>query len=555
MHFVSVGHQALVVARAPLDEVGQSVRASATRTGVLTDLTRDPTWRRRARIRLIVVILPRSPVALVTDAIQGFRPAIPSVRLAVAGFRLAVPSVRLAVAGARLEGPSFGLAVAGARLAVSSVFLAVAGVGLAVSLVGLAVSVVGLAVAGFGLAVSLVRLAVAGFRLAIPSVRLAVAGARCERPPFRLAVAGFSFAVPSVRMPVTGARFAVPSVRLAVAGARFEGSSFRLAVAGFSLAVPSVLLAVAGARLAVPSVLLAIAGVGLAVSLVGLAVAGFCLAVALIRLAVAGVRLAVSSVRLPYSESGLATVLVRLPVGSTLSLRIIFHGSLSDQPGYARRLPADPTAACAGNFLMIDMDVWPPRAGSAATIRYHAFFGNRNGEVLPREAGNRIRFAKGFRLNGPAFPKCPLPQDSSDFGEDRCRQRAKVGEGTFEADARPAVAEPVTASFEIFNGKLRRGRTTLILLVEAKVGDASVNSELDYKYVGSSLRRIPPPEGVPSGLFSVTKTAIKLGATHGGRSYVRTPRRCRGSWRFRETSLFEGGGSISARDRAACVRR
>lgn len=214
-----------------------------------------------------------------------------------------------------------------------------------------------------------------------------------------------------------------------------------------------------------------------------------------------------------------------------------------------------PTTDANGNFLMIDMDVSPPRAGSGATIRYHAFFGNRNGDLLPREAGNTIQFAKGFRLNGRAFPECPLPRDSSDFGEDRCRQRAKVGEGTFEADARPALAQPVTGTFEIFNGKLRRGRTTLILLAEARVGDGSVNSELDYEYVGSTLRRIPPPEGVPSGLFSVTKTAIKLGRKHGGRSYVRTPRRCRGSWGFRETSFFEGGGSISARDRVACVRR
>lgn len=215
----------------------------------------------------------------------------------------------------------------------------------------------------------------------------------------------------------------------------------------------------------------------------------------------------------------------------------------------------EPTTDAHGNFLMIDMDVSPPRAGSGATIRYHAFFGNRKGEVLPREAGNTIRFAKGFRLNGSAFPKCPLPRDPSDFGEDRCRQRAKMGEGTFEADARPALAEPVTGTFEIFNGKLRGGRTTLILLAEARVGDGSVRSELDYEYGGSTLRRIPPPEGVPGGLFSVTKTAIKLGRNQAGRSYVRTPRRCHGSWGFRETSFFEGGGSISARDRVACVRR
>jgi hypothetical protein len=208
-----------------------------------------------------------------------------------------------------------------------------------------------------------------------------------------------------------------------------------------------------------------------------------------------------------------------------------------------------------GNFLMIDMDVTPPRAASGATLRYHAFFGNRKGEVLPREVANRIRLARGFRLRGRAFPKCPLPRDSSEFGQDRCSQRTKVGEGTFEADARPVLSEPVTGTFEIFNGALHRGRPTLILIAEAQVGDSTVNSELNYEYVGSMLRTLPPPEGTPTGLFTVTRTSLRIGARHRGTAYVRTPRRCRGSWSFGEVVFFEGGGAINARDAVSCVRR
>jgi hypothetical protein len=130
-----------------------------------------------------------------------------------------------------------------------------------------------------------------------------------------------------------------------------------------------------------------------------------------------------------------------------------------------------------------------------------------------------------------------------------------VGEGTFEADARPTLDEPVTGSFQIYNGERRRGRTTLIFLAEAEVGRATVRSEVDYRYVGSTLRTIPPPEGTPTGLFTLTKVSLKLGGKFRGKSYVRTPRGCAGAWRFRETSFFEGGGSITARDAAPCVRR
>ena len=222
-------------------------------------------------------------------------------------------------------------------------------------------------------------------------------------------------------------------------------------------------------------------------------------------------------------------------------------------PAAVRAGPA--TTQANGNFLMIDMDVTPPRANSGATLRYHAFFGNRKGAVSPREARSEIRLHRGFRLRGPVFPRCPLPRDPSEVGKSRCPRRARVGQGTFEADARPLLAGPVSGSFRIYNGQLRRGRPTLILLARAEVGGATVRSEVDYRYGGSTLRSLPPPAGAPTGLFSLTKVSLRIGAKRRGRSYVATPRRCRGSWRFRETSFFEGGGSISARDTVSCVRR
>jgi hypothetical protein len=212
------------------------------------------------------------------------------------------------------------------------------------------------------------------------------------------------------------------------------------------------------------------------------------------------------------------------------------------------------TTDSSGNVLIIDVEVSPPLPRSGATIVYHAFFGNRDGGALPREADNEIKLAKGFRLHGTDFATCPLPEQASEVGQDRCSRRAKVGEGTFEADARPALADRVTGTLEIYNGDSRNGNPTLILLADANVGAETVETELNYEYAGSTLGRLALPEGSASGLFVVTKIELELGAERRGKSYVETPRRCRKVWRFSETSFFEDGGSITARDKVPCVK-
>jgi hypothetical protein len=140
-------------------------------------------------------------------------------------------------------------------------------------------------------------------------------------------------------------------------------------------------------------------------------------------------------------------------------------------------------------------------------------------------------------------------------GVDRCKDSARVGRGTFEADPRPTLAERVSGKFVIYNGERRQGRTTLIFLAEAQVGGNAVKSEIDFEYVGSTLRSLQPPEGTPEGLFSLTKTDATIRARHRGKSYVTAPSGCRGWWHFRETVFFQGGGSITARDRVPCVAR
>lgn len=222
-----------------------------------------------------------------------------------------------------------------------------------------------------------------------------------------------------------------------------------------------------------------------------------------------------------------------------------------------------------GDFGVVDFDVSPPVAGAESmTIRYQAFFGNRNGERVPANQSTRIRLPRGSRSNGPFFPQCRLPRTAAEVGSQRCRSSARIGRGTFEADARPTVATPVTGTLEVFNGEPVADTPSVIFLATAQVGGSIVRSELDFALRTLNgtpeLVDIPPPEGTATGLFSVTRIDVIIGRTirqRAGRRRITTgllvpPRTCRGTWRFEEiATLPDGRGTITARDDVPCVTR
>jgi hypothetical protein len=226
------------------------------------------------------------------------------------------------------------------------------------------------------------------------------------------------------------------------------------------------------------------------------------------------------------------------------------------------------TVNANGDFGVVDFDVAPPVAGAPSMVlSYHAFFGNRNGERLPDDERTTIRLPRGSRSNGPLFAQCRLPQSSSDVGSDRCSNATKIGSGTFEADARPLVAEPVTGELTVYNGEQVAGTPTVIIRATTQVGGSAFSSELDFAVRNSGgameLVTIPPPEGTATGVFTVSRVDLTIGRTmlrRVGRRRVPTgvlvpPRTCRGRWTFSETEVLPGGRApITARDDVACLR-
>jgi hypothetical protein len=221
-----------------------------------------------------------------------------------------------------------------------------------------------------------------------------------------------------------------------------------------------------------------------------------------------------------------------------------------------------------GNFMVVDIDVFPPRAGQGVTIGYHFFGGNRlTGQRPPGVRDETIRFP-GFRSNGRLFPKCPLPRTAQELGRNRCSNAARVGGGTGEADARPLVGGFIPIRVSAFNGSLRNGNPTLIFLATATVGSQAVNAEIDFEVRraggGFNLVLLPAPPGAPTGLFSLTRADLTFGKTirrrRGRRtiltSFIEAPLTCRPQgWLLSQTTAFtDGSPTLTARDVHPCVR-
>ena len=220
-----------------------------------------------------------------------------------------------------------------------------------------------------------------------------------------------------------------------------------------------------------------------------------------------------------------------------------------------------------GNVSVIDIALSPPVASTrgapvGATLTFHEFFGNRKGAQPPRVTRTTIRLPQDTRYNGRLFPKCPLPRTPGELGSRRCSRASRVGSGTVEADARPTIEQPLAGKIVVYNGELRKGNPTLILLAEVAVGNGKAMGELDFEVRGSTLISLEPPKGTPMGLFTITKVSAVAGKTIDARrngrrvrvSLIETPHTCRhGTWRSSETQSFEGGGSLTAYDTAPCL--
>src|SRR5436305_5723381 len=97
--------------------------------------------------------------------------------------------------------------------------------------------------------------------------------------------------------------------------------------------------------------------------------------------------------------------------------------------GLASVAAAGPPATDAnGNFSVLDVDVFPPRAANplGVTIGFHLFSGNRlTGQRQPASQSVTLRFP-GFHETAVFFPKRPLRTTPQRVGGARCSRARHV---------------------------------------------------------------------------------------------------------------------------------
>ena len=231
-------------------------------------------------------------------------------------------------------------------------------------------------------------------------------------------------------------------------------------------------------------------------------------------------------------------------------------------------LLAVPTLALAGKkasagdqTLQITSSLAPPKAkakGSTLKIGVDYESTNDNAQIKENTKSVVFNLPKGTKLNTGARPQCKF-SDLNANGPDACPAGSKVGQGTATADARPGLADPVTAQVTVFNGLddtnpdgSPRDPAVPAVLLYAATSITGVNVALPFDIKGSALELdyAPPAEG-STQLFHLQKVNLVV-PKGGGKPYVTNPPTCRKTWLSSMTITNFDGPSITATSTQKC---
>jgi hypothetical protein len=256
-------------------------------------------------------------------------------------------------------------------------------------------------------------------------------------------------------------------------------------------------------------------------------------------------------------------------MGRKLAVAGVAAASLGGVVGIANA--GTPTIDADGNFAAIDVALNPPVTGAGVGLDYRSFFGNnRTGQRSKYGGDITLRLPAGMKYNAKLLKaRCPLPATEEQEGDaTRCPAGSQFGNGDAIVDARPAVPQPIAATIKAYNGGLKNGQPTVVLI--GKVG-GTVSAEIDLVYkklsggkFGFELDQIPLPSSDPSApvvysfmTFNV-KTQKKSVKVKGKRVPVlQAPSKCPAAgWAFQqENKTDDGSSSILANDTQPCVKR
>ena len=160
-------------------------------------------------------------------------------------------------------------------------------------------------------------------------------------------------------------------------------------------------------------------------------------------------------------------------------------------------------------------------------------------------------------INPRAFPSCRRADLEARKAPDGCPAASRLGRGTALVDARPIVAEPLTATIDVFNGGPGRllflGRTTSPIAVQVVFEGALRRTTGRYGYVLTvDMPKLPTVPGARDA--SVSAFGVRVQARRRGVSYLEAPRRCPASGLpFQGTYAFEDGSTATASARILCT--
>ena len=222
--------------------------------------------------------------------------------------------------------------------------------------------------------------------------------------------------------------------------------------------------------------------------------------------------------------------------------------------------------------LVLQVKASPPRTGTAlrpqaAKVDFSTLLYTSDGQRSSRSTRTiKIRLT-GFRLNPSAFKKC-LESKLEKDGPSACPAASKLGAGTATADARPAIATPVPAKVQAFNGTLdidpagqpMAPKPAILIYADAGGGiKAYLPTLFRGKDTVETAEGTPPTPGQQS-LFTITSLHLILPAktTRVGRktvAFAETPRTCPGGlWRYVQTNSYYSGEKVVTKDTQPCVR-
>ena len=235
--------------------------------------------------------------------------------------------------------------------------------------------------------------------------------------------------------------------------------------------------------------------------------------------------------------------------------------------GAAAMLFAFAVTAPGAVVQRFSVEVKPPRAGKAVSLRVKETISTDAGVQPPQLTRQVIRLQRGGKFNGRRFAKCRLSKLRAK-GPKGCPKRSLIGRGTGTGSAEPIISH-INAKLTLFNGRRQAGRDTVYLWVFPDIGPTFVvvgkvkrtrgryGHVLDFKV--PPIKTLPgAPDASVTGVKTRTyRKRVTVRRKSGKKRYqlIVAPRRCNKRWRAESVFFYADGSVEKVKDSLRCKKR